>query len=295
MVEACAVFPLGAGHADSVRQNPAPPDEAVGGPYNSDGHSNLHVPAGTWVQLLSLLHKADGNAFKRRPRLYPEKSINRGDEGGEVYTPVKKSVEVLPLIFALGSLQALLRSLGLVGDGVSIHNTHVVNAFYTMSPKIPDQQVNFLPSIIRQMWPLSLPCCFSIAPPPHGATCKYFGVVVHMSGGEGLSGRRPHNGTRCDAPWLGRPSCSPGRGRSRRPPHSHHNGHKINVVYYLHWKYKMRITSLHLIFTWLKRSKVYIFKEKILWKHTRSHRDLKIPKNWFSPAGTEVNRRIQNI
>ena len=35
-VEACAVFPLGAGHADAGRRNPAPLDSAVGGPYESD-------------------------------------------------------------------------------------------------------------------------------------------------------------------------------------------------------------------------------------------------------------------
>ena len=32
------------------------------------------------------------------------------------------------LLFPIGGLHALLWGLGLLGDGVSIHNTHVVNA-----------------------------------------------------------------------------------------------------------------------------------------------------------------------
>ena len=46
-VEARAVFPLGAVHADAGRRNPVPPDAAVGGLYESDCQSTLHVSAGT--------------------------------------------------------------------------------------------------------------------------------------------------------------------------------------------------------------------------------------------------------
>ena len=87
-VEARAFFPLETGHAYAGLQNPGPPDAAVDDPYNSSCHSTLHVPAGTLVPLLPFLREADGNAFKRRLRLDPEKFIHRGGEVGEVYTLV---------------------------------------------------------------------------------------------------------------------------------------------------------------------------------------------------------------
>ena len=60
-------------------------------------------------------------------------------------TLIKTSVEVLLLLFAIGGLQALLRGLGIVGYGVSIHNMHVVNAVRPLIQKIPDHQVSILP------------------------------------------------------------------------------------------------------------------------------------------------------
>ena len=39
----------------------------------------------------------------------------------------------------LGGIQALIQGLGLVGYGVSINNTHVVNAVRPLSPKILHQ------------------------------------------------------------------------------------------------------------------------------------------------------------
>ena len=46
-VEARAVFPLRKVQADGVRWNPAPPDEAVGGLYQSDSQYTLHLLEGT--------------------------------------------------------------------------------------------------------------------------------------------------------------------------------------------------------------------------------------------------------
>ena len=42
-----AVLPLGTGHADVELRNPGSSDAAVGGPYKSDCHFTIHVPAGT--------------------------------------------------------------------------------------------------------------------------------------------------------------------------------------------------------------------------------------------------------
>ena len=63
---------------------------------------------------------------------------------------VQGSVEVLPLLFALVGIKALLRGLVLVGYGVSIHDTHVMNAVHTLNPKILDQQVLRIPPLLRQ-------------------------------------------------------------------------------------------------------------------------------------------------
>ena len=48
------------------------------------------------------------------------------------------NVEVLLLLFALSGLQALLRVFGLVGDGVILHDTHVVNTIRPLRPYVPD-------------------------------------------------------------------------------------------------------------------------------------------------------------
>ena len=97
---------------------------------------------------------------------------------------------VFPLIFALGSLHALLLSLLMVRDRVSIYDTRVVNAVRPLIPKIPDQQVP-LPPFVGGVY-LDFPAAFPLAILPHTAqpvcaTCKYFGVVAHVCGSEGLS------------------------------------------------------------------------------------------------------------
>ena len=42
--------------------------------------------------------------------------------------------KVLLLILLLSGFQALLGGFGLLGDGVSIHNTHFVNTVYPLCP-----------------------------------------------------------------------------------------------------------------------------------------------------------------
>ena len=54
------------------------------------------------------------------------------------------------ILFALGGLHALLQGFGLVGDSVSIHDTHVVNTILPLGPKVPDQKVPLLPPLLRR-------------------------------------------------------------------------------------------------------------------------------------------------
>ena len=49
-------------------------------------------------------------------------------------TFVETSVELLLLLLLLSGLQALLVVFGLVGDRVSIHDTHAMNAAHPMCP-----------------------------------------------------------------------------------------------------------------------------------------------------------------
>ena len=84
--------------------------------------------------------------------------------------------------------RSLLWGLGLIGHGVSIHDTHVVNNVRPLSPKIPDQQVPFILPLLWQWFLLALSLFLSIGLPPlNGTTCKAYEFVAHMCGGEGLS------------------------------------------------------------------------------------------------------------
>ena len=53
-------------------------------------------------------------------------------------TLVETGVYVLPLLLPLSGLQALLEVFGLAGDGVDIHNAHVVNTFCPQNPEVSD-------------------------------------------------------------------------------------------------------------------------------------------------------------
>ena len=52
-MEACAVFPLRVGYAYAGFQNPAPPDAAVGGPYENDFYSSSTFVRGVWRYVLA--------------------------------------------------------------------------------------------------------------------------------------------------------------------------------------------------------------------------------------------------
>ena len=55
------------------------------------------------------------------------------------------SVEVLLLIILIIGLQVLLGGFGLVGDGVSIRDTHTMNTILPLHPQVPYQETPFSP------------------------------------------------------------------------------------------------------------------------------------------------------
>ena len=57
---------------------------------------------------------------------------------------------LLPLLL-LSSFQALLGIFRLVGGGVSIHDTHVVNTVHNLLPEVSNEEIPFqLPIILRR-------------------------------------------------------------------------------------------------------------------------------------------------
>ena len=80
-----------------------------------------------------------------------------------------------------------------MGLGISVHDTHVVNTVSTIMPEVTDQEVSLLFSGIWRccVVPVSRTCgtvrhSLWIL---HCTTCKYEGVVAHMTGDECFSGQ----------------------------------------------------------------------------------------------------------
>ena len=61
--------------------NPAPPYAVVFSPNESDCHPTFHVPAGTWIGILSIHCEAAGNIFKCWRHLEPKKAVHWSNEG----------------------------------------------------------------------------------------------------------------------------------------------------------------------------------------------------------------------
>ena len=59
----------------------------------------------------------------------------------EVSKLFESDVETLLMICLLGGLQALIRGFGLIGGGISIHNTNVVNTVHPLRPKVSDEEI----------------------------------------------------------------------------------------------------------------------------------------------------------
>ena len=66
--------------------------------------------------------------------LDPEKDFQRGTKKSEGLTLFEAGVKVLLLLLLLSSFQEILGVYGLVGGGISIHDTHVVNTVRPLRP-----------------------------------------------------------------------------------------------------------------------------------------------------------------
>ena len=91
-------------------------------------------------------------------------------------------VDILLLLILVSVFQELLGGFGLVGGGASIHDTHVMNTFLPLIPKVYDEEIPLHISLVLRRVPFEL---FLVS--MCSATCVDFGVVMHVHGVEVLT------------------------------------------------------------------------------------------------------------
>ena len=98
---------------------------------------------------MPLFCKATGYPLQGSCRLHTQKSINRGNKGGEVPALMEACLQVHALLRLLRLLQSLFRGLHQMGLGISVHDTHSVKTVCTILPEVIDQEVSLL---FRGLW-----------------------------------------------------------------------------------------------------------------------------------------------
>ena len=97
-------------------------------------------------------------------------------------TPFEAGAKILLFFRLISGFQALLGVFGLVGGGISIHDTHVVNTFHPLRTKVSDEYIPLQISFV--LWMLSFEL---VLPSTYSTTFVDFGVVTHIHWGEGLA------------------------------------------------------------------------------------------------------------
>ena len=92
------------------------------------------------------------------------------------------SVKILIFICLLTGLQTLLIGFGLLGGGIIIHDTHVVNAVHYLHLEVSNEDIHLQIYLVLQKGPFEL-----VLPYMHVVNCLYFGVIMHVRGGEGIA------------------------------------------------------------------------------------------------------------
>ena len=106
--------------------------------HQGDGNPTLDVSTRLRVGLPPLGGQANGYPFQGSCRLHPQKTVHRGYKGGEVSTLLEASLQIHLLLPPLGLVEAILLRFSHVRQGVSVHNTHVVNTVSPLFPEVPD-------------------------------------------------------------------------------------------------------------------------------------------------------------
>ena len=82
-----------------------------------------------------------GYEFKCSLHLHAKETVHRDNIWGEGATLPEASLQVLTLFFFPHHQEALLWRLFTVGEGVSVHDTHVMNTVCTSLPEVVDKQI----------------------------------------------------------------------------------------------------------------------------------------------------------
>ena len=148
-METGPLLPLQSLHTAIVRWNPGSPDTAVGFSYQGYGNPSLYVVARADVGIFPLCRKAAGYTFKRILRLHVKEAFHRYDKGGEVSALLKN--KKITSSFSYSSLLSVDTSpMNFpVGEGVSVHDTHVMNTVCPSLPGVADQKVSLLLGILQ--------------------------------------------------------------------------------------------------------------------------------------------------
>ena len=146
---------LGSLHADPVCWYPGSSYAAIGGAHQSDCNPTLDVATRLCVGLLPLGGQATGYFFQGSRRLHPQQPVDRGNKKGEVPTLLEASLQIHLFLPRFCLVQAFLRLLQLVCEGVSVHNTYVVNTVGPLLPEVPDKKVALLFCDLWRCWMLT--------------------------------------------------------------------------------------------------------------------------------------------
>ena len=137
-------LPLWLLNTDLARRKPGTPDAAMGCFDQCYCCPTIYIAVRTKVEVFTLHCEAYGCAFKRSLRLHSKEAIHRDVKGGGVGTLTEEILQVFLFLLLLRCLEVLLQKLFLVGEGVSVHNTHVVINFSLSLPESVDQQISRL-------------------------------------------------------------------------------------------------------------------------------------------------------
>ena len=81
-------------------------------------------------------------------RLHSKEAINEDNEGVKMTTLLESGLPVFPFLSLLHGWGSFLRIFVLVREGISIHDTHVVNTVRPLLPEVTDQYSPFILRLI---------------------------------------------------------------------------------------------------------------------------------------------------
>ena len=123
----------------------------MSGAHQGNCNPTLDVSTRLRLGLPPLGGQVTGYPFQGSRCLHPQQPIHQGYKEVEVSTLLEASHQVHLLLSPFGLVEALLRRLAYIRQGISVHDTHVVNTVCPLLPEVLDKKVAFL---FRDIWRL---------------------------------------------------------------------------------------------------------------------------------------------